>query len=135
METAETNIWVIAIIMLISFVFNWLKKKRGDNEEIGEVETDGTWGVNEIIQQFEEEFGAQKAQPHKEPQFIYEEEPVQEPVQEAVPERDYENESHSAFEHVKKSHVEDVVSEEQIDVEYDLKQMIIHDTILNRPKY
>lgn len=133
METAETKIWVIALIMLISFVFNWLKKKRQGSEEIEEVEADGSWGINDIIQQFEDEFGAQKTEQYtEEPQVVFEEESVEN----VAPKRDYENESHSAFEHVKKSPVvKDEVLEEQIDVEYDLRQMIIHDTILNRPKY
>ncbi len=129
METAETKIWVIALFMLISFVFNWLKKKRGDKEEI---ESDGAWGINDIIRKFEEDFDGRKSEQHMDSRVVFEEDSVKN----IVPERDYANESHSAFEHIKKNRVNTVADlEEEVEAEYDLEQIIIHNTILNRPKY
>jgi len=131
-ETAETKIWVIALIMLISFVFNWLKKKRGENIESEEAGVDGAWGINDIIQQFEDELGAHREETPREPDMVYNDKPVKE----AVPERDYENESHSAFESVNTKPKKKLTDQEDdVEVEYDLKQMIIHNTILNRPEY
>jgi len=161
---AESKIWMMALFFLASFIWKAIKKKRKAEKEARESgentepET-SSWGINDLISQFEEQYGGQQkkvnvvdnAYANESVEYFDANENTVERVNEfkadspkSVTDPNYseENASHSAFESAsntkdKKEEVRDSYSlklEEEA-YEVDLKQMIIHNAILERPKF
>ena len=89
----DSKIWIAALFMLISFVFNAIKKKRkaekealeGQQEEVQN--SDASWGVGDLISQFEEKYGVETEA--KQSEFVTEDMEVKEDyVSENVDERE-----------------------------------------------
>ena len=162
---AESKIWMMALFFLASFIWKAIKKKRKAEKEAREsgenVEPKtASWGINDLINQFEEQYGGKQQEKVNVVDNPYENEPVDyyesnegdvEQVNEYIadtpknvtdPNYSEEEASHSAFAYAsntqeKKVKERDSYSEklEEEAYEVDLKQMIIHNAILERPQY
>ena len=142
---ADNKIWVIALFMIISFVFNWLKRKRQSEKSesfVNEEPSDegSSWGIGDIIDQFEVEYGNKKSKLSGNEGFAN------------TVDKSFKNDTLESFEVEdkidEKNNVSDtkrvkvdIYSEKEIELEnekdemYDLKEMVIHNAILNRPKF
>lgn len=151
----DSKIWIAALFMLVSFIFNAIKKKRqAEKEALGGQEnepqsSESSWGVNDLISQFEEKYGVE-TEPSKN-QFVAEEIELEEEYSseylaedlktEPVSAYSVENATHSDFKRetkVKASDDEAYAKEsstQSLDLELDLRQMVISSTILERPEY
>ncbi len=151
----DSKIWIAALFMLISFVFNAIKKKRkaekealeGQQEEVQN--SDASWGVGDLISQFEEKYGVETEA--KQNEFVtgdmeVKEDYVSEYTAEEVDKQSYEgyseeSASHSGITRDKNVKLSDDVSyqtdsaSEDSELELDLRQMVISSTILDRPQY
>lgn len=146
MMAADNKIWVIALFMLISFVFNWLKKKRQQQSVDSEgfdgdesIDKGDSWGISDIIEQFEVEYNGGQSKQSSDNGFVT-------PVNELENDKSNPTVKDRAKEVVVDDEVLKTVrpnaykNQEGEDPEgenrnYDLKEMIISTTILNRPDF
>lgn len=151
----DSKIWIAALFMLISFIFNAVKKKRqAEKEALGGQEeesqsNDTSWGVSDLISQFEEKYGVETEPLQNEftsEEVILDEDYVSEyprevPKKQPVSTYSEETASHSDLKQEKKkkkSENESYAIKPEFsssDLELDLRQMVISSTILERPEY
>jgi hypothetical protein len=143
---ADNKIWVIALFMLISFVFNWLKKKRQSknsdsfNDENLKEKSNIPWGITNIIDQFEVEYGNVQKKAPVNIDYIDSESLLVEDVEEVVVKTN-EKESKTNKVDVSKKKSFDAYANDGREIIFeddevlDLKEMIIHNAILNRPDF
>ena len=142
--------WFIIIAMLASFLYKLYKKNKEKQEESFEQNStenpSSSWGMEDLISEFQNKYGVE-TEPNFEGQNELEQEESEwgsyevqnEEVieQEPVVEYSSENADHHAFEtDIEKQNIEAYEKEDDVfDIEYDLRQMIISNTILTRPEY
>ena len=151
----DSKIWIAALFMLISFIFNAIKKKRKAEKEAlegqeGEPQnSEISWGVEDLISQFEQKYGVETEEKRseyvpQEEQYVenYTTEYIAEDVV-VKPTNNYaeETDSHSAFTRDKDTRLSDDSSYQAdtemggSDLDLDLRNLVISRTILERPQY
>jgi hypothetical protein len=150
MMAADNKIWIMALFMLVSFVFNALKKKRQKQkdearENVEESPAPAGFGLQDLISQFEQKYSLETDGVHDANRY---EEEIEMDVVDATPE--YKMAEDPVNETLRKEPVDQPVKKQKAktsddpnfaiqatstDSEMDLKQMIISNTILNRPEY
>lgn len=141
--------WFVIIFMLLSFLYRLYKKgqdnKSGEKISEPKPENTGSWGMEDLISQFEKKYGVENEENYstvpspssQKDQYDYSEfkqgPEVLEP--EKVEEEEYsvEKEDHHAL----KAHFEEgiLAKSETVPANFDLEQMVIGTVILNRPEY
>ena len=151
----DSKIWIAALFMLVSFLFNAIKKKRKaeqdalEGQEIEPQNSESSWGVEDLISQFEQKYGVETEV--KQSEFIsQEEEYVEDYNSEYVadeldvkPTVNYveETDSHSAIKREKDTKLSDDTSyqtdseTDALNVGLDLRNLVISRAILERPQY
>ena len=138
---SDNKIWIWGLFLLVSFIFNLLKKKNKEveNQEEGSSKDGGSanLGLEELIRQFGEKYGAVT---EEEVPIVRDMENLKVEVSEEkeVPVSRYSeninvSENKREVNSVEKNGVTNI--EETQPEELDLKQMIISNTILKRPEY
>jgi hypothetical protein len=150
MEIAESKIWIMALFMLMSFLYKAYKKRNkaqkeaGDSFDSNSSEEEASWGINDLISQFEETYSGQKEvlvdqRAQKSPM----ETPIIDSAENVISENDkYEHSYRGNKEELEKKanratkkKLENENAPEKLDLKLDLKQMIISQTILERPNF
>lgn len=156
---ADSKIWIWVVFMIISFAYNAWKKKNKARQEEESYEEDSAssnnpvdFGLEDLISQFEEQYGGGKKEPKVEK---VEKRVVQSEVKTHEPQRVREtaqptsrfSKNEKAFKTpknnpgkksdlTKKDKVERVNSDQNAaNLDVDLRQMVIAQTVLERPKY
>lgn len=161
MEVAADNkIWIWVVFMIISFAYNaWKKKNKARKEEVDSYDesenvntTPGNFGLEDLISQFEEQYSSSKKEPQlekaekrvlnselktHEPQRVKEtrKSPPRFTTNQEVP-KPAQNKTERKSNLGKMKEMKPTTFEhENNDLEVDLRQMIISQTVLERPKY
>jgi hypothetical protein len=151
----DSKIWIAALFMLVSFIFNAIKKKRKaekealEGQEVEPQNPNTSWGVEDLISQFEQKYGVETEPKHsgyhapndtemEDDISDYEDEKV---IQNPAANNTEETNSHSAFTRDKNTKLSDDLSyqsDTETDVSklnLDLRNLVISNTILERPKF
>jgi len=136
--------------MLASFLYKAYKKNKEKQEESFDQKNaenpSSSWGMDDLIAEFQNKFGVEtepnfevqnELEPEESEWGSYEVQNEEVIEQEPVDNYSSENADHHAFEHdIEKQNTSAYQKKDDaIDLEYDLKQMIISNTILTRPEY
>tara|TARA_R110002050_G_scaffold175846_1_gene308695 strand:+ start:9521 stop:9946 length:426 start_codon:yes stop_codon:yes gene_type:complete len=138
----DGKIWVAAIFMLISYVYRAYKKKnQQEEEEAGTGKTNASSGFADLLKQFQD---SMNPTPKTSPVFVddydvisdYSNETVSDNVVDEKPEvvdESFSTSSKTTSPSQAKPY--DIQEDSAIKTELDLREMIIHQAILDRPTY
>ncbi len=152
MEAGDSKIWIWAVFLLISLVYNAWKKKtkkeRESNNSLPEGKETGSFGLEDLISQFEDQYGKESADSVPKqmetvpeaivPPVVVSEKPLKEPIVEvkrsvkSVPTPKAKASSKDKLYSLSNGNREEL---DENEVVLDLRQMIISQTILERPNY
>ena len=153
MIAGDSKIWIMALFLLASYVYKAIKKKKerdklvSENQDIEENAGESSWGMEELISEFEQSYKASNSQDVFQEE-VFEKEPVNSdsaPIAEVEPQIEkkkvkvdsYTESEANAYGNTKAKgkKSEPTVMSTDTEDDFSLRDMVIGKVILDRPEY